>query len=74
MHALFSIVRFYPYWALPVAIILAETGFYFRRREKPARFYFFGFSGLLVLGIACWFVFRGDINSDAWVRAFTFSS
>jgi energy-coupling factor transporter transmembrane protein EcfT len=74
MHALFSMVRFYPYWALPVAIIAAETGFYFRRREKPVRFYFFAFSALLVLGLAGWFFFRGDVNSDAWVRALTFSS
>ena len=69
MHSVFTIFRFYPYWALPVALIFAELARHFHRRGKFAKWYCLGMVGLLFALTIVWFVYRGDLNSDAWVRS-----
>lgn len=69
MRELFLAARFFPYWALPVTLILFELGRFFRRRQMGMQFVCFGTAGLLILLTLLWFVFRGDLHSDAWIRA-----
>jgi hypothetical protein len=70
MHHFFTIARIYPYWAFPLAIVLAELGIFFKRRKNSTRSYFC-WASVVVLGIGffLWFYYRGDLNSDQWVRS-----
>ncbi|OFZ21061.1 MAG: hypothetical protein A2X94_06945 [Bdellovibrionales bacterium GWB1_55_8] len=69
MRFLFTALRFFPYWAIPVAFILADLGLHFRRKNNRVFVPLWSASGLLVVLVLLWFVFRGDKNSDLWVRA-----
>lgn len=69
MHLIFLAVRTFPFWAVPVAIVFGQLGVYFWRRRSGLRFVFFGCAASLVIGAIAWIVFRGDLHSDAWVRA-----
>lgn len=67
-HWVHSIVRMFPYWAIPVMIFSLEMCRYFHRRLSPFK-WFFGFvSVVLALLVGVWFAFRGDLHSDEWVR------
>lgn len=68
MHYLFAAARLFPYWALPLALVIGEIGVYFRRRRDKRQWIFFGISGTLVLVTFLWFGFRGDLRSDDWIR------
>lgn len=73
MYVVYWIIRFYPYWSLPLGLVIFELGNYFIRRSLrgPAKTMGWSFRGIGVLmgiGIIFWFIFRGDLNSDAWVR------
>lgn len=69
MHFLYSVLRFFPFWVLPTAFILAEIGLFFRRRKSRLQFTFFGLAGFLFLLTLLWFGFRGDLYSDQWLNA-----
>jgi TctA family transporter len=68
MHYIFLLARVYPYWALPLTIVLVQLFIFFRRRKNPMRFTTGAGAVILVLGIFAWFIFRGDIHSDDWIR------
>jgi len=71
MHSVFAAARFFPWWALPSGFVLVEMGVYFRRRKSNVQFHFFAVASALIILSLCWFVFRGDLHSDAWVRTVT---
>jgi hypothetical protein len=71
MHVLYALVRFFPYWALPVALIVAELGRFYRRRQSQNQYWCWTASVALIVFTVFWFVLRGDQNSDNWVRALT---
>ena len=71
MHVIFLLARVYPYWALAVSIVLLQIAVFYRRRDNKLQWTFVGIAGGLMLGVLAWFVFRGDIHSDSWVRFFT---
>ncbi len=68
MHTLSIVLRYYPYWAIPLALIIGELGIHFRRRKKSAQWNFFAVSAALFVGLVLWLVFRGDLNSNSWAR------
>lgn len=68
MRWIFIIARFLPYWAAPSAVVLFELGRHFRRRKSPNQWSAFGASAFLILLTLLWFVFRGDLYSDHWVK------
>jgi hypothetical protein len=69
MHFLHVIVHFYPYWALIVAVILLETGVFFKRRRQLVPMIACGlFAALFLAGIGLYFYHRGDLYSDRWVK------
>lgn len=69
MHQVFFLARIYPYWALPLCLVLGQLTGLCRRRRYRAR-YLLGIA-LVVLLLSCgaWIYFRGDLHSDDWVRA-----
>lgn len=70
MRWVYAFVRLYPFFAVPVALILVELGLHFRRRRVKTQFYFFGIAGFLLLTSFLWLFYRGDSRSDHWVRWF----
>lgn len=69
MYLLFALLRFYPYWALPLALVIGEIGVHLRRRKSPLQKYCWAWVGILGFTTILWFAFRGDVNSDKWVKA-----
>ena len=67
MYYLFFLAKVYPVFALSCAFVIAELGLYFHRKKGRTRYYCWGISFLLVASAVCWFVFRGDLNSDQWI-------
>lgn len=69
MHLIYTVMRFFPWWALPMAFVIGELGVFFRRRASRAQFACFGVAGMLVLCALAWIFLRGDLHSDRWVSA-----
>lgn len=67
MHFLYTLGRLYPYWALPIILILGEVGIFFKRKGSRVEYYFWISASILSLGVIAWLIFRGDVNSDKWV-------
>ena len=68
MHWFYSAIRYYPWIALPGALILGSVGVHFRRRKKSLQWSFFGLAGMLALLTVRWFVFRGDLYANPWLQ------
>lgn len=73
MHILYVIGRIFPFFAVPLALALCQFALFFRRKGRKVFKVYFGIAGLLVLLSLLWIVFRGDVNSDKWIRALTMS-
>ncbi|OFZ54142.1 MAG: hypothetical protein A2428_17730 [Bdellovibrionales bacterium RIFOXYC1_FULL_54_43] len=71
MRFLYIVIRFLPYWAIPLAFTIAEVGVFFRRKQDRMQYFCWVVSAGLVLTVILWIAARGDIHSDAWVRAWT---
>lgn len=69
MHSLFTFARFYPAFAISIAIAFIQAGMYFQRRRTKARFYLFGVAMFFIATAILWLVLRGDLYSDQWVRS-----
>jgi uncharacterized membrane protein len=69
MHVVFALARLYPFWAVPFAIVVAQLGLFFRRKARASQWSCWAVSFFLMLGVALWIAFRGDLHSDEWVRA-----
>ncbi len=67
---LYNLVRFFPYWAVPLAIVLVDLGIYFRRKKKPSYRWVLFLSAVLVILSLVWVITRGDRNADRWVGKF----
>lgn len=69
MKALFfTLLKTFPFWAVPLAIVFAEIGRHFRRRRNSLEipmWFLVGFLGLLTL---LWLIFRGDLHAEKWAR------
>lgn len=68
MRFLYSVAKFYPYLCIGFSIAFVELGLYYRRKNHPAQFFFWGSICFFSLTTLMWFVFRGDVNSDRWVH------
>ena len=69
MHLLFALMRFYPFWALPLALVLGEIAWHFHRRRKGIQYSFWAGALFFFCTTLAWFILRGDLHSDAWVKA-----
>ncbi len=71
MQLAFLIARFFPFWAVPLALIFLELAYYFKR--KKGRYFMalcLGAAGVLLGLSIAWGIARGDLHSDRWVRFF----
>ncbi len=68
MHTIYTLARLFPYWALPVAFLVAELGWYFRRKRSASQHFCWLTTVTLVVTAISWIAFRGDLHSDRWVR------
>ncbi|MCM2322176.1 MAG: hypothetical protein NDJ90_02835 [Oligoflexia bacterium] len=68
MHALFLLARTFPWWAVPMALVVGQLTVFFWRRRSPMRFFFGGATLTLLFSAALWIIYRGDLHSDRWVR------
>jgi hypothetical protein len=69
MRFVYVLARLYPYLAVAFIIALTQLGIYFRRKRMNAQWYCWGVSAILGIGIIAWFVMRGDLNTDEWLRS-----
>lgn len=69
MNFLYTALRIYPYWAIPLAFIFFEIGIVLKRRHiKKA---WIPMVLAVAIGITClvWIFYRGDLHSDRWIKA-----
>jgi hypothetical protein len=71
MHTFFALARFFPYWAFPLALLSGEVAWYYYRKKSSQQYLFWGVSAVLLVLMLLWIAFRGDLNSDEWVRYFS---
>lgn len=69
MHQIFFLARIFPYWALPLCLVLGQLAALSRRRRYRSRYPLALAMALLIASCAAWIFFRGDLYSDDWVRA-----
>jgi hypothetical protein len=69
MSAYFAILRYFPYWAIPLVLVAFETALFARRKGRRALMISCLFFALFaVAAVAGWFYFRGDLHSNDWIR------
>jgi len=68
MHLIHWLVRFFPAWAIPLAFILGELALHFRRKGSPMEWVCWGMVVLWLTLAIVWFIMRGDLHSDQWVK------
>ena len=69
MSLFFLALRLYPFWAIPLALVMGELGWYFRRKGKKQQWFCWSMVGFLGLTTLLWLIFRGDLYADRWSRA-----
>lgn len=68
MEPTLTLVRFFPYWALPVAFVFAEVGLFARRHQRRGLdLAAFGVALCLVILTGLWLFKRGDLYAMEWV-------
>jgi len=68
MRLLYLLMRFYPYWSLPSLLLCVEIGWVFHRKGKTAlQILLWIFAAMQLIGVVAWFLYRGDLHSNAWV-------
>ena len=70
MHLIFTLARLFPYWGLAVVLLSGQLGVFFRRKGSVLQWYCWANAGFYGFMILLWLVFRGDMNSDAWIKGF----
>jgi hypothetical protein len=69
MRLIYLAARLYPYWAIALSMAFIQVGLYYRRLGNAKQWHFFGLTGILLVGLLVWLIFRGDRNSDLWLRS-----
>jgi MFS superfamily sulfate permease-like transporter len=67
-HLLFLAVRTFPFWGVPLILVLVQLFAHFMRTRSPLRFPSGAAIGILGVSVVAWAVFRGDLHADDWVR------
>ncbi len=67
MHIVFLALRIYPFWAIPLAVVLLQVLIFLKRRKSGKLLPVMLFIGFLVLTSLLWVIFRGDLYSDQWL-------
>ena len=60
VYPILFLVRFFPFWAIPLALVMFEIGVYhYNRRQRLPVVISFSFAGLLAVASILWVVFEG---------------
>lgn len=68
MHILHILGRVYPFLAMALGLSFVQFALFFRRRESRLWWAFAVFGVAAFGSMIAWFVLRGDLHSDEWVR------
>ena len=68
MHWVYAALRFYPFWALPLAFLVGEIAWFYHRKKRRIQYLFWVISFLVGISGIIWVVFRGDRFSDQWIQ------
>lgn len=69
MYTILFLARHFPFWALPVALLCFEMGYYYYRKRE--RFLFvscFFLAASLFLTSVFWVVFEGYWRAGPWIK------
>jgi hypothetical protein len=61
-------VRVFPYWAFPMGLMALELGVAYRRKRRFLQYLFWGSAIVDLFFFVCWFMYRGDLNSERWIH------
>jgi hypothetical protein len=71
LYPFLLMVRYLPFWAVPLAIVLFEIGlYYYNRRERIPVLACFGCVGILLLSSIFWLVFEGYWRAGPFLRKY----
>ena len=62
--------KIYPFLAISCALASGQLGLFFLRKHNRVHLLFWLISFVLITTTVLWVIFRGDVNSDRWVRDF----
>ena len=69
LYPLLFLVRYYPFWAIPVALVFFELGVYhFNRRARVSFSGAFGIAALLTITSIIWVVLEGYWRAGPFVK------
>ncbi|MCC7441667.1 MAG: hypothetical protein IT285_08540 [Bdellovibrionales bacterium] len=68
MPFLHTLLRLYPFWAVPLGLLLIEIGVFLKRRRTSGHIQSWVGAGFLLATSIAWMVMRGDRYSDDWLR------
>jgi hypothetical protein len=71
MYPTLFLVRYFPFWGIPIALVIFELGLYhYHRRERLPAVLFFGFALFIVFAAIVWLVFEGYWRAGPFVKRF----
>lgn len=71
LYPMLFLVRYFPFWAVPFALVLFELGVYhYNRRERIPTAFFFGMTAMLVIISILWLIFEGYWRAGPMLKRF----
>lgn len=71
LYPLLFLIRYFPFWAIPFALVCFELGVYhYNRRERASTIAFFGAAGVFAIGSILWLIFEGYWRAGPFVKRF----
>lgn len=69
LYPMLFLVRYFPFWAIPLALVFWELGTYhWNRRERIPTIVFFGGAGGLAITSILWIIFEGYWRAGPFVK------
>ncbi len=69
MHFFYFVIKFMPYWSIPLGLIFGEMGMIFRRRgNRRLKMRMFTIGGFFLLLTLLFFIFRWDVTLYPWLH------
>lgn len=68
MNLIFTLMLYYPVWAVPTALAAGQLGIHYKRRKSLSQYFFWFFMALLLGTSGAWVYYRGDENGAQWLR------
>ena len=68
MNWIFTLMVYYPVWAVPLALASGQLGIHFKRRKVLTQYLFWFLMVLLLGSSGAWVYYRGDVNGAHWLR------